>query len=104
MEIDLIEDRNHTGFALTAVERKSQFALVVRADNKQADIIQTKIINALAPYKKLVHTITSSNGKEFTNHQFIAQKLPTDYVFCRPLQFLANTGFQLLGKQNMLSI
>ena len=48
------------------------------------DTIQTKIINAPAPYKELVHTITSDNGKEFTNHQFIAQKLPTDYVFTDP--------------------
>lgn len=83
-EIDLIEGANHTSFALTAVERKSQFALIVRADNKQADTIQTKIINALAPYKELVHTITSDNGKEFANHQYIAKKLQTDYFFADP--------------------
>lgn len=83
-EIDLIEGVNHTSFALTAVERKSQFAIIVKADNKQADTIQTKIINALAPYKQLVHTITSDNGKEFTNHHYIAQKLQADYFFADP--------------------
>jgi IS30 family transposase len=83
-EIDLIEGINHSSFALTAVERKSQFALIVRADNKQADTIQTKIINALAPYKELVHTITSDNGKEFANHKIIAQKLNADYFFADP--------------------
>lgn len=83
-EVDLIEGVNHTSFALTAVERKSQFALIVRADNKQADTIQTKMINALAPYKQLVHTITSDNGKEFTNHQYIAKKLQADYFFADP--------------------
>ena len=72
-EIDLMEGVNHSNFALTAVERKSQFAIIVRTDNKQADTIQTKIINALAPFKELAHTITSDNGKEFTKHQYIAQ-------------------------------
>lgn len=58
-EIDLIIGINDV--TDTMVERKTQFALIVKADNKQADTIQTKIINALAPYKQLVHTITSDN-------------------------------------------
>ncbi len=83
-EIDLIEGANHNSFALTLVERKSQFALIVKAEDKQASTIQTKIINALAPYKQLVHTITSDNGKEFAGHQFVAQKLRADYYFADP--------------------
>jgi len=83
-EIDLIEGVNHKSFALTLVERKSQFALIVKADDKQASTIQTKIINALAPYKELVHTITSDNGKEFAGHEFVAQKLMADYYFADP--------------------
>ncbi len=83
-EIDLIEGANHKSFALTLVERKSQFALIVKANDKQADTIQTKIINALAPYKELVHTITSDNGKEFANHEFVAQKLNANYYFADP--------------------
>jgi IS30 family transposase len=83
-EIDLIEGLNHKSFALTLVERKSQFALIVKANDKQATTIQTKIINALAPYKELVHTITSDNGKEFAGHEFVAQKLKADYYFADP--------------------
>ncbi|OJU22637.1 MAG: hypothetical protein BGN92_09005 [Sphingobacteriales bacterium 41-5] len=83
-EISLIEGVTHSHFVLTGVERKSQFAIIVRSDNKQADTIQTKISNALAPYKELVHTITSDNGKEFTKHKYIAQKLQTDYLFTHP--------------------
>lgn len=83
-EIDLIEGINHSNFAVTLVERKSQFALIVKSPDKQADTIQTKIINALAPYKELVHTITSDNGKEFANHEYIAQKLNADYYFADP--------------------
>jgi IS30 family transposase len=83
-EIDLIEGANHKSFALTLVERKSQFALIVKANDKQAATIQTKIINALAPYKELVHTITSDNGKEFAGHEFVAQKLNAGYYFADP--------------------
>ena len=83
-EIDLIEGANHKNFALTLVERKSQFALIVKANDKQAGTIQTKIINALAPYKQLVHTITSDNGKEFAGHQFVAHKLNAGYYFADP--------------------
>lgn len=32
-------------------------------------------------YKQLVKTINSDNGKEFTKHQEIAQKLETDFYF-----------------------
>jgi len=83
-EIDLIEGVNHKSFGLTLVERKSQFAMIVKAANKQADTIQTKIINALAPYRELVHTITSDNGKEFANHEYVAQKLNAAYFFADP--------------------
>jgi IS30 family transposase len=83
-EIDLIEGVNHSSFAFTAVERKSQFSLIAHSPNKEAGTIQIKSTNAMAPYKELVHTITSDNGKEFTNHQNIAQKLGADYFFADP--------------------
>ena len=60
------------------------FALIVEAGNKKADTIQNKLINTTAPYKELVNTIISDNGTEFTNHQYIAQKLQADYYFADP--------------------
>jgi len=83
-EIDLIEGANYSNFAVTFVERKSQFALIVKTPDKHAQTIQTKIINALAPYKELVHTITSDNGKEFAHHEYVARKLNADYYFADP--------------------
>ncbi len=83
-EIDLIEGANHKNFALTMVERKSQFALIFKTQDKQAATIQNKIINGLAPYKELVHTITSDNGKEFAGHQYISRKLQADFYFADP--------------------
>lgn len=83
-EVDLIESANHKSFALTLVERKSQFALIVKTPDKHATTIQSKIINALAAYKELVHSITSDNGKEFAGHQYIAKKLQTEFFFADP--------------------
>ncbi|MFT6962880.1 MAG: IS30 family transposase [Flammeovirgaceae bacterium] len=39
---------------------------------------------ALMPYKDFVNTITSDNGKEFANHEYIAESLGTDYFFADP--------------------
>lgn len=38
----------------------------------------------LKPFKGLVHTITSDNGKEFAKHQEIAQALNTNFYFANP--------------------
>ena len=42
------------------------------------------MIDLLATYKTLVKTITSDNGKEFTEHQSIAEKLDADFFFAQP--------------------
>ncbi len=36
------------------------------------------------PYKDLVHSITSDNGTEFANHEYIAQKLNAQFYFAHP--------------------
>ncbi len=76
-EVDLIIGAK--GVAVTMMERTTQFALIVKADT-----IQNKLINTTAPYKELANTIISDNETEFTNHQYIAQKLQADYYFDDP--------------------
>lgn len=76
-EIDLIEGLNHKSFALTLVERKSQFALIVKADEKQASTIQTKIVNGLASYKELVRTALKYKVKPF--YTWIRHDLKPNY-------------------------
>ncbi|MDO4224309.1 MAG: IS30 family transposase [Bergeyella zoohelcum] len=83
-EVDLIEGKNHSSFALTLVERKSAFCLVQKLENKKAETVAKAIINSLAPYRKWVKTITSDNGKEFSNHERISAKLGIDYYFADP--------------------
>lgn len=83
-EVDTIIGKNHKSAILTATERKSQFELMVKTDGTKAESIRKQMINLLVPFKGLVKTITSDNGKEFSKHQEIAQKLETDFFFADP--------------------
>lgn len=83
-EVDTIIGSNHKTAILTATERKSQFELMVKTDGTKAESIRKQMINLLAPFKELVKTITSDNGKEFSKHQDIAQKLQADFYFSEP--------------------
>jgi len=83
-EIDLIIGKNHKGAILTAVERKTGFLVMSKTDGKRAESVKNKIVNALAPYKDIVHTITNDNGKEFALHEKVAKKLNCDVYFAHP--------------------
>lgn len=83
-EMDLIVGKAHKGAILTAVERKTGFLVMSKTDGKKAKSIKNKSINALAPYKQIVHTITNDNGKEFVEHQKIAKKLACNIYFAHP--------------------
>jgi len=83
-EVDTIIGKNHKTAILTVTERKSQFELMVKTDRTKADSIRKQMINLLAPFKDLVKTITSDNGKEFAKHQEIAKKLDADFYFADP--------------------
>lgn len=83
-EVDTIIGKNHKTAILTATERKSQFELMVKTDGTKAESIRKQMINLLAPFKQLVKTITSDNGKEFSEHQEISKKLESDFYFADP--------------------
>ena len=83
-EVDTIVGARHRGAVLTLVERKSYFTLLAKLDAQKADLTSRTIINLLAPFKELVHTITSDNGHEFTNHRQIAEHLEADFYFTHP--------------------
>jgi len=83
-EMDLIVGENHKGAVLTLVERKTSFSLLAQTDGKKAVSIKKQAVNTLAPYKEQVHTITNDNGKEFTMHKQIGEKLQADIYFCHP--------------------
>lgn len=83
-EMDLIVGGAHKGAILTLVERKSAFTLMGNTYGKKAKEVARQAINTLAPYKKWVHTITNDNGKEFSEHRHVAEKLDTKVFFAHP--------------------
>jgi IS30 family transposase len=83
-EADTIVGKDHKSAILTLTERKSQFELMAKTDGTKAESIKKEMINLLAPFIQWVLTITSDNGKEFTEHQQIAKKLKADFFFADP--------------------
>lgn len=83
-EIDTIVGKKHKGAIVTLVERKSSFILIRKLKNKNAAQLATETIRLLAPYKYLVHSITSDNGTEFANHEYISKKLNAKFYFAHP--------------------
>lgn len=80
-EIDLMVGSHHKGFLVTAVERITKQSLIGHSTKKDSNSIAKELIHILKPYKRLVKTITSDNGKEFAGHEEVAQSLSADFYF-----------------------
>lgn len=84
-EIDTIIGQDGQGAILTMVERKTGYLIMEKlVYGKEAGPLSKVLVRRLFAYRNTVHTITSDNGTEFANHQFIAKKLNTDYYFAHP--------------------
>ena len=53
-------------------------------DSKSAKDVTEATIELLRPYKDHVHTITADNGREFANHEEIAEALDAEIYFAHP--------------------
>jgi len=83
-EADTIVGAEHKGAILSLVERVSKYTLLHKLDHATSEITGAAIIAKMQQHKKLVHTITSDNGKEFAGHERIAKKLNTGFYFAKP--------------------
>ena len=83
-EIDTIIGKNHKGAIVTAVERNTKFSCMRHVRKKEASLVARALIDMLKPYENLVHTLTSDNGKEFSEHVKIADALKAKFYFAHP--------------------
>ena len=86
IEVDTIVGA-HSGSAsvlVTLVDRCSRFTLIAKARDKTAEAVSQAILNALAPYRHKLHTLTYDNGKEFAWHEMIDSILDTTGYFAHP--------------------
>jgi IS30 family transposase len=83
-EADTIIGKRHRGALVSLTERKSRITLLKQVENRTAKTVADAVIELLEPYKHLVHTITSDNGKEFADHERIAKRLEANIYFAHP--------------------
>jgi IS30 family transposase len=83
-EADTIVGARHKGGILSVVERKSKLTRLRKLATKGAGEMKENTIELLAPLRARVHTITVDNGKEFCEHELIAQGLQTRIYFAHP--------------------
>lgn len=83
-EGDTIIGKGHQGVLLTLVERKSRYTLAGQLDSRHSAGVTQALIELLRPHKARCKTLTFDNGKEFAEHEFIAQCLGAKVYFAHP--------------------
>ena len=83
-EIDTIVGANQKGAITTVVERRTSLVRISIPTTKKAMDIENETIRIMSPLKDKIHTITSDNGLEFSNHKNISKALNYEHYFCHP--------------------
>lgn len=83
-EVDTVLGKRGHGLLVTLNERKSRFTWMVKVPNKTSGEVTKAVISSLKELEIPVLTLTSDNGKEFAEHEKIAEKLNLDYYFADP--------------------
>lgn len=83
-EADTIIGKNHKQAIVSLVERKSGYTLIRKIKRKTARAVRKAAVSLLKPHRDKVHTLTSDNGKEFSEHEQIAKALDADFYFAHP--------------------
>jgi IS30 family transposase len=84
LEVDLILGKNHKQAILTINDRASGVLKMKKLESKEAKVVTIAINELLNGWIPYIHTITSDNGKEFAEHELVAQTLYIDYYFAHP--------------------
>ena len=84
LEIDTVVGKDHKGFLITVVDRKSKFVIIKNVPTKKASVVTEALIEMIYPIKGITKTITSDNGKEFAYHKQVSAALDTNFYFANP--------------------
>jgi IS30 family transposase len=83
-EGDLVIGAGQQQALVTLNERKSRYCLIAHVPSKTAQAVSDTMISLLTPFAARVHTLTTDNGKEFTQHERIAATLDAQFFFAHP--------------------
>jgi IS30 family transposase len=83
-EGDLVSGARHQGFLVTLVDRVSKYTFIGHVVKKNAADVSAEIVRLLAPCKDRVKTITYDNGREFSLHEQVNERLTCQSYFAKP--------------------
>ena len=84
-EMDTIVGMNNKGAILTLTERTTNFIIMKKLPKgKNAKELAKMIVKLLLPYKNNVLSITTDNGTEFAEHEFITKRIGANIYFAHP--------------------
>ena len=84
LEGDTVIGKHHQGVLLTLVERKSRYMLACQLNSRHSAGVSEAVIALPRPHRRRCYTLTFDNGKEFSEHSFIAQCLKARVYFAHP--------------------
>ena len=84
LEMDAIIGKYHKGAIVTVNDRATGLLHLRKVESKETHGVAKAAIAALRLWKHLLHTATSDNGKEFAQHQRIADKLQLAFYYAKP--------------------
>jgi IS30 family transposase len=83
-EVDTLIGKQQKHAMLTLTERKSRFTMIGKVPRRTAQAVRRQVCKLLLPVKDKVHTLTSDHGKEFAEHELIAETLQLKFYFAHP--------------------
>jgi transposase, IS30 family len=83
IELDTIIGKNQQGAIITMNDISSGMLWMRKVESRDAHVIRSTLCKMLDEIKPYLKTITSDNGKEFAEHQYIADEY-CDYYFANP--------------------
>lgn len=83
-EMDLVIGKGQKSAVLTMIERKTNMFLQTKLTSKKPDVVAKAAWRLLLPYKADVLTITTDNGSEFMNHQWLTKHIGATVYFADP--------------------
>jgi len=84
LEVDTIIGKNHKGAIVTINDRVSGVLKMKKVERRTKEAVGTAVIEMLKAWMWFIKTITGDNGKEFSDHEKIAEYLNIKFYFARP--------------------
>ena len=83
-EMDLVIGKGQKSAVLTMTERNTNMFLQSKLNSKKPDVVARTAWRLLLPYKAHVLTITTDNGSEFMNHEWLSRRIGATVYFADP--------------------